>query len=68
MRDMARKGRKPIYAGERNGAAKLDEHQVQLVRAAHAAGYTQEHIAGAACVSRRLVGMIVNRQRWSHVP
>jgi hypothetical protein len=65
MRDMARKGRKPSYPGERNPAAKLDVWTAVLVKTACQVGYTQERVAAAAGVSRRMVGMIAAGRRWS---
>jgi hypothetical protein len=72
MQDMAAKGRHggyvPHVRGEAHGMVKLNEVAVVEIRRRAAAGETHDELARAHGVSRRLVGRIVNRDRWGHVP
>jgi glucan-binding YG repeat protein len=54
--------------GEKHGQAKLKEEQViEIRKLAKDAQRTQQSIADEFNVSRRLVGMITNRQIWTHI-
>lgn len=62
MDDMTR--RKRHAYGERNGHAKLTEHQVRDIREAEG---THKHIAKLFGVTQPLVSMIKSRRIWSNV-
>lgn len=67
IHDRMKKGRFPID-GSKNPAAKLTEEKVRVIRSL--IGSKIITIASAAKwyrVSRRAIGMIVERQRWRHV-
>lgn len=67
--DRDRKGRThPGWVpGSRNGGAKLTEAQVAEIRE-RASGATHKALALEFGVSRTLIGLIVNRKQWRHVP
>jgi len=62
--DMTRKGRRA--KGEGGGTSKLKTHEVLEIRSM-AGTKTQTAIAGIFGVSRRLIGLIINRKRWAHL-
>ena len=65
--DMQAKGR--IARGERGGLAKLTDAQVVEIRHRYAAGgISQARIAVDYGVSDKLVGYIVRRAIWTHLP
>lgn len=68
-RGLAGRKRKPgdVPIGENHGHAKLTEREVIQIRNI-AVRRTQSSIAEEFGVSRRLVGMIVNRRIWKHLP
>lgn len=53
--------------GERNGAAKLTEAQVQKIRALRAAGERPVVLAARFAVDRTLIWYIATRRIWRHV-
>ena len=53
--------------GERNGQAKLTEADVREMRAMARNGKSHEEIAALFDVTRRNVGLVVNRKSWAHV-
>lgn len=73
MRDCASKGRLASQAGrslrgERHHAAKLTVDDVHLIDRMDASGCTRREIAEKFGVTRALIGMIVKRKVWRHVP
>ena len=56
-----------IQAGVKNANAKMTEDGVREIRRMAAAGKTHKEIAARYGTSRENVGIIVRRQRWSHV-
>jgi hypothetical protein len=67
MADMAQKGRAADTAGEKNGHARLTEQDVLAIRAAVAAGITEQDLAPRYGVSRSAIGAVVTRQNWKHL-
>lgn len=66
--DMFQKNRQPNFKGQNNNAAKLTEDDILQIKKLHGQNrYTQNEISDMFNVSRRLVGMIVNGQRWPHI-
>jgi len=65
MRDMRRKGRGWIAAGELNPMAKLTAQTVMAIRAAKG---SQRKIAKRFAVSQALVSLIKLGDRWRHLP
>lgn len=56
-----------VGKGEANPASKLTTEQVKEIRELHGQGVTRKSIAAMYAVSRTMIGLIVNRQAWSHV-
>lgn len=54
--------------GSRHSNAKLNEESVKIIRAEYESGRTQQDLADQYGVSRRLIGCIVHRVKWVHVP
>lgn len=67
MLDKTRKKRNNPPVGERAGRAKLTTSQVLEIRARHAKGDVQRHIAKDFGVGFKAINKIVFRQRWKHV-
>lgn len=65
LADAATKGRS--CRGERNGTAKLTEEEVRQIRTM-ATSTSHSSLAAAFGVSRRLIGVIVQRKLWKHIP
>lgn len=57
---------KPMI-GTDNGCAKLTEAAVLKIRSLHASGERRIDIAKRFGVSAPLIGMIVKRQKWTHI-
>lgn len=54
--------------GENNPSNKLTAKQVHKIRELYATGkYSQQQIANTIKISRENVGLIVRRQRWTHI-
>ena len=67
-RDMEAKGRASHPRGERNGASKLTEKEVQEIRMEYAkGGSSQRTLAARFGVAKTLVGNIVRRESWRHI-
>lgn len=69
--DMMRRGRGSNGTptrGEDHPWAKIDAALVVAIRAAHAAGRSQRSLAREHGISKSLVGAVVLRKAWSHVP
>lgn len=66
--DMIAKGRKPVFVGERNGAATLTEKQVVEIRELYANGdVTHNELAAEFGVSPATVGLVTSGVIWNHV-
>lgn len=65
VRDSVERGRNA--RGEVNGHAKLTEPQVREIKAALATGAKHLDLAKRFTVTRSLITLIANRQRWAHV-
>lgn len=57
----------PDNAGVKNGQAKLKDEDIFAIRKMRLSGMTQQAIADHFDISRRVIGMILNGQRWTHV-
>lgn len=69
MADMARKGRHHDQSGTLNGNVKLNEVDVQAIRARYAAGGISMNQLGAEySVSNQAVYCMVHRKSWRHLP
>ena len=68
--DMESKGRRVSRgaSGSRNANAILAETDIPVIRAAHAAGEPYQEVARRYGVTRSLIGQIVRRKAWRHVP
>lgn len=72
-RDMMRKQRNslpprnPHIVGSAHPGAKLNEKQVEDIRALYLRGYTQQQLADQYGVVRQSISKIVNRKRFKHV-
>lgn len=67
--DRDRKGRHVKHMGSKHGMAKLDEAAVVAIRLAHEiAGIDRLSLAHAYGVTRTMIGNIVTRKHWRHVP
>lgn len=53
-----------LWAGERNGNARLDWDAVRAIRARHASGMTQAALAAEYRVSGSAISQIVNGRKW----
>lgn len=53
--------------GEQHGRALLNADQVRSIRARHAAGEKQQHLADEYGVSRSTIFHIINRDSWKHI-
>lgn len=58
-------GRK--ITGEANGAAKLTDDEVRVIRAMATAGLPQRHIGLIVGVTQGIVWRIIHRKAWAHV-
>lgn len=67
LEDCRRKGRAK-YVGEENGMSKIDEEDVEYIRAQLAAGRYQKDIATTLGVSQTLISQIGLGKKWAHVP
>jgi len=57
-----------MQKGSKHGMSKLDESQVLEIRKLYATGdYYQKDLAKIFDVSRRLIGLIINRKNWKHI-
>ena len=54
--------------GERNGSAKLKEHQIPVIRRMHEEGMSYVDIAKNFKVTSRSIGHIIRGKTWKHVP
>ena len=81
IRDRHRKGRDAkggrnasrkyplIHAGEKHGRHKLSDQQVISIRVAYSGGlWTQDALAKLFSVSQTLIGFIVRKVAWRHLP
>lgn len=69
MDDMAAKGRRVVARGEDQGRATLTSSNVIEIRAKYAAGGTTlKGLAAQFGVSFGLIGHIINRRLWKHIP
>lgn len=69
MRDMFAKNRHPPVQGERHPRAKLTDANVVEIRRLYATGlYIQQELADKYGVHCSIIGFIVNRKIWKHVP
>lgn len=68
VRDCIERGRRSDRRGENCPTAKLDWLRVREIRRLVGEGEPHERVAQKFEVSRRLVGMIVNRLRWADDP
>lgn len=57
-----------LARGEAHGLSKLTSAQVIDIRAKHAAGSKHRELAELFRVSKTLIGCIVKRKIWLHVP
>jgi len=65
--DKIRHGTNP--EGRRHGMVKLTEVDVLAIRKIHASGsLSQQAIADQFNISRRMIGLIVARSNWTHLP
>lgn len=69
IHDMISKGRHVARRGDLSGMSKLTTEQVYKIRHMHASGSTYfRDIATKFGVSEQLIGMIVRRKIWKHLP
>lgn len=66
-RDMDRKKRRDLQAGETNGNAKLSAEDVAEIRRLHAAGLSHPEVAHRFNIDRSNVSLIVLGKAWRHV-
>lgn len=57
-----------LSVGSQMRSAKLKERDIPVIRESAAIGTSRAEIAKRFSVSRRLIGAIVTRARWKHVP
>jgi len=67
MRDMIERGRGVFVKGEKSGMAKLNNHQVIVIRELRAEGLKQREIAMVVGCSRSAVSNVLNGRAWRHV-
>jgi hypothetical protein len=66
MTDRDNKGR--VIKGEKHYISKLTEEKVKEIRAKFEKdGTTHINLAMEYCVSRSLIGLIINRKTWTHI-
>lgn len=65
--DRDRKGRQVAPPGMGNGNAVLTDADVRAIRAAHAAGRSQQSLSEEYRVTRANIGYIVRRITWKHL-
>lgn len=56
-----------IVCGENHGRVKVTTEQVREIKERYANGETQESIAADYPITRRMVGLIVNGKKWTHL-
>lgn len=64
MRDKAEKGRAPRLTGERNGRARLSEHDARTLRRRRLAGEPLKTLAAEYGISRMHVWEIATGRKW----
>lgn len=70
VRDRDERGRRVAPKGSAHGRAKLTEADVSAIRAEHVRGSSENGLVALAWrfgVDHSVVGLIVNRKRWTHV-
>lgn len=67
IHDCMKKNRRVDHSGEKHPMAILDNNSVLLIRAAHADGEIQTHIAKKHGVSPQVINHVVKRKTWRHV-
>lgn len=57
------------FAGQRNGHAKLTDSDVRRIRRLYTTGkYTYAQLARQYGITPSAIGLIIRKQRWSHLP
>jgi transcriptional regulator len=64
---MIERGRGVFVKGEKSGMAKLNNHQVIVIRELRAEGLKQREIAMVVGCSRSAVSNVLNGRAWRHV-
>ena len=57
-----------LKRGEEHGRAKITEAHVRTIRERHAAGENYRALARLFGISNVMIGLIVRRKSWRHVP
>ena len=65
MADAAIRGR--TERGEKHHNAKLNNKDIEIIRAAHSAGVSQADLARKFQISRGHMSLIINRKLWPHL-
>lgn len=67
LADRNAKGRAVYHSGSKNGAAKLTEANVRVIRAKHSVGTTNAALAREFNVTPGAISLIVRRKNWRHL-